>query len=124
MATEQKGFSFGTQVAAADLRTKQFYGVKHSSTGIALCTTSGEPLIGILQNKPNSGEVAEVCMLGVCKAVAGAAITKGAKLMINASGQVITAATAASTIIGWADEAAGAAGDIITIVLNPATGIV
>lgn len=124
MATEQMGFNIGTEVAAADLSAKQFFAMKYTSSGVNIATAAGEPILGILQNKPVSGAVADVCTLGVCKAVAGAAITKGAKLMTDANGRVITAATTGSTIIGWALEAAGASGDIITIALNPATGVV
>lgn len=126
MATEQPGFNLGSEVAAADLSAaaNQFKVVKMTSTGINLCTVSGEKVVGILQNKPASGKVADVMVCGKSKAVIGAAVAKGALLMTNASGQVITAATAGSTIIGWALEAGTNAGEIISIMLMPAAGVV
>lgn len=124
MATEHLTASVGTQVAAADLRALQFTCVKVDSAGkIAAAGTLGEKILGIVQNKPNTGEVAQVGILGVSKAVCGGTVAAGALLMTTTGGVVITAATTGSTIIGWALEA-GAITEIITIVLNPATGVV
>lgn len=128
MATEQKAFSVGTQLANADLSAKQFYAVKLANASgvaqVALATAAGEGIFGILQNKPVSGAVADVCVLGVTKAVAGAAITSGAQIMTTAAGKVITAATAGSAVIGWALESAGADGEVITICLTAGGDIV
>lgn len=125
MATEQKGFSVGTQLATASLTTAQFVAVKlDSAAGVIICSASGEKIFGILQDKPAAGAVCEVCTLGVTKAKAGAVVAAGALIMTNASGRVITAATTGSTIIGWALSAAGADGDIITVYLHPGLGVV
>ncbi len=118
MATSNDSNSFGHLVAAADLSTKQYYAVKVDSNGkIALCSSAGEFVTGILQNKPVAAEAAQVQHSGTTKAVAGAAITAGARVMTNASGKVITLATSASIACGVALESAGADGDIIEIAL-------
>lgn len=125
MATQTPGFRVGTVDAGADLTAKQFHCVKLNGSGKFVSgSASGEKIVGILQNKPDSGEVADVMINGVSKAVAGAAIAAGAQIMANASGRVITAATTGSTIIGWALDAASADGEIISIILAPAVGVV
>lgn len=122
MAYEIPGFMDGTEVAAADLSTSQFLCVKETSNGINLCTVAGEEVYGVLQNKPAAGQAANVMQDGVSKCKAGAAVAKGALIMTNASGKVITAATAGSSIIGQAKEAAGADGDIIACAINCVAG--
>lgn len=127
MAIEVPGFVNGVMVAAVDLSAvaNQYKCVKvTASFAVNLCTVSGEKILGILQNKPLSGKSCEIATLGISKAQAGAAIAAGALLMTNASGQVITAATTGSTIIGWALEAAGGASEIISIQLAPCQGVV
>ena len=54
-----------TLIAAADLSAKQFFGVILDSAGkAALAGTAGQ-VIGILQNKPTSGQAAIVAISGV-----------------------------------------------------------
>lgn len=125
-AYEVPGLKIGTLTAAADLSTYQFRCVKMTSTGINICGTAGEAVDGILQNKPAAlgQEVALMCN-GISKAVAGAAITKGAQVMTDTQGRVITAATAGSKIIGRALAAANNAGEIIPVLFStPAHGVV
>jgi hypothetical protein len=124
MATEQRSFNVGSIEAAADLSALQYRAVKMSSTGLTPCTVAGEKIAGVSQNKPITGQVVDLAVVGVTKFVAGAAVARGALVMTDTAGRVITSATAGSTIIGWALEAAGAAGDIITVLLNPAMGVV
>lgn len=118
MSQSNSSNSFGHLVAAADLSSNQYYAVKVNSSGqIALCSSAGEFVVGILQNKPTSGQAADVRHSATTKAVAGAAITAGARVMTNASGKVITLATSGSIACGVALEAAGADGDIIEVAL-------
>lgn len=128
MATEQRGFGIGTQLANADLRTAQFLCVKlvndSGKAEVALNTTSGGKIAGILQNKPNTDEPADVQVVGVSKAVAGAAITAGVNVMSDAAGKVILAATAGSTMVGIALTSAGALNEIIDVLLLPCVGVV
>lgn len=121
-ATEGPLTHDGSQTTAgADLSAKQFYAVKLSAArAVNLMAASTDDCYGILQNKPTSGQAADVGIFGVSKAIAGAAISAGAKLMANSSGKVITfVGGSANTLVGWAIEAASADTQIITIRLAP-----
>ncbi len=58
--------NMGSYKAEADLRTKQFTFVKIGTNAneVNACDTQGEVTIGILMNKPNTGEAAEVALPG------------------------------------------------------------
>jgi len=105
MSFEIPGFSLGTQLAAADLSAKQYFLTKIDTDGkVALCG-DGESFIGSLCNKPESGEVAQVVVLGVGKVVAGGAITAGDKIASDADGKAKTA------VVGTVDTSDGGAAD-------------
>lgn len=109
MATESPNLHDGTQTtAAADLSTKQFYLVKLSAArAVNIVAGITDIPYGVLQNKPKSGEAADVVFLGVSKLIAGATIAAGVSLQPNASGQAITRVTGAgTTLIGYSLEAA------------------
>lgn len=55
----------------------------------ALVAAAGAQAYGILQNKPALGEVADVGIYGITKAVAGATITRGSYLMTDTSGRLV-----------------------------------
>jgi len=105
--------------AETDLSTKQYLVVELGAgdNQVDVCDAQGEISIGVLQNDPAAGEAALVQFLGTTKAVAGAAITKGARVTTGAAGKVEAAATG-DYVIGRALEAAGADGDIIEVLLT------
>lgn len=104
--------------ASADLSTKQFYLIDIGATGAAVNTTAGGIVDGVLQNKPNAaGQEANVAFSGVSKVVAGAAITRGARVASDANGKVV-AAVSTDHVCGTALEAATADGDIISVLLD------
>lgn len=118
MSYQSHGFKVGVLTASADLSSSQFLFVKASGVGtVAVCAASTDAPIGVLQNKPTSGQEAEIVNGGITKVVAGAAVTAGAEVMSNASGQAITAATAGNRIAGVALETATASGQIIAVLL-------
>jgi len=78
---------------------------------------AGQRSLGVLQNAPAANAAAEVCVLGVTKAVAGGIIAAGAGVSVDASGHFITA-TDADQIAGVALDSAGASGDIFTLWLH------
>jgi hypothetical protein len=119
-ATESPLVHDGSQTtAAADLSSNQFYAVKVTgSRQVNLASTGGEIIYGILQNKPTSGLVADVGILGVTKAIAGAAITAGAALMTDTSGRLITA-TSTNHRVGIALETVTATGQVFTAYIQP-----
>lgn len=119
MSFEVAGFKLGTQVAAADLSAKQYCGMVIDSAGKVNTAGANVNIIGVLQNKPTSGQVAELDCDGVTKGIAGAAIAAGDKLMVSASGQFLTLAGAAGTkCVGIALEAAAGANVVIAVKLG------
>ena len=77
MAFEIPGFKPAGFVAASDLRTKQFYCLKHTTTNntVDLCSVAGEMVFGILQNTPNTNEAAEIMLMGISKVIASETLT-------------------------------------------------
>lgn len=101
--------------AAADLSGKQYHLVRLSAawTVNQASEAANSALLGVLQNKPKSGEAATVADGGTSKVVAGAAITAGAVLSTNGSGRAI-AVVSGAVAFGQALTAAGADGDVIS----------
>lgn len=116
MAYEIPGFKIGTLYAAADLTGRQYTFVTVDNTGkIAACDATTVP-IGVLQNKPDAGEIAEVMMTGVTKLVSSGTIAAGVKAASDANGKVVAAATAKPSV-GIVLEG-GAANEILTVAIN------
>lgn len=119
MSYEVAGFKLGTLFTAADLSTKQYCGVVVDATGKVALAGANVNIIGVLQNKPIAGALAEIDCDGVTKGIAGAAIAAGDKLMVNATGQFLTLSGAAGTkCVGIALEAAAGASVVIAVKLG------
>lgn len=102
--------------ASGDLSALQFHAMTVNASGQAAQTGAAARNTGFLQNKPDAaGKAASVQLDGRSKAVAGAAVTAGAFLEVNASGRVVT--LAAGVAVGQALESASADGDLISIVI-------
>ena len=110
MATEGPFLHDGSQIAAGNYSSSQFLAVTQSTTAdrtVVLAAAIGAQIYGVLQNKPTVGQAADVAFVGISKAVAGGTITRGDKLMTNASGQLITwTAGSAYAQVGLAQESA------------------
>lgn len=104
-------------VAAADLSAKQFCGVTVNSNGQAATADADDQVVGILQNKPASGQAATVAYGGVSKAICGGSVTAGNRVTTNASGQIVAATTAGDSVIGVALQT-GATGDVIAVLIR------
>jgi hypothetical protein len=95
-------------VAAADLRSSQFFAVKVDSNGKAALAGAGEQAIGVVQNDPNTDQAATVRVAGVTKMKAGGSITAGARVAVDAAGKAKTA------VLGTVNTSdAGAASDAV-----------
>lgn len=110
--------------STTDLSAAQFKVVKLLSTGgqIALISTSVAligAIHGILQNDPKGTSSlpvnAEVAISGICKAVVGGAVTRGAHLTTNTTGQLVATTTDNACTVARALQAAGTAGYIISV---------
>lgn len=102
--------------ASADLSTYQYHAINIASAAVALAGTGNA--MGILQNKPISGEPADICFFGICMMLvdgSGAAIAEGDALGSDASGHGVKQATDNGVMVAIALEASTAAGDIITV---------
>lgn len=124
MSGFQNARAISLACAAADLPANRF--VRPSATGITLVGTAGLDAVGVSLEgyvqadfaAGNASNVIAVAQLDGAKLMveAGAAVTAGAAIMSDATGRAITAATAGSNILGYAVEAAGAAGVMFQIV--------
>jgi hypothetical protein len=110
-----------TLEAAADLSTKQYHAIKVDANGKAALASAGEPAVGVLQNDPGIGQAATVMVFGVTKAIYGASVAPGNKLMVNADGQFVPYAApgagATNHVVGVA-LTGGAAGEEGAILLK------
>lgn len=123
MATTQlAAYNTITVEAGEDLSAKQFRFVKLNSSGKAVVSGAGDPAIGVLQNKPESGYAAEIQIGGIAKVEVDAAVTAGDKLMSSADGQAATK-TGTNNSLGFAMETAATAGIRIGIALNSSDGV-
>lgn len=117
MAFEQPGFAY-TREAAADLSASQHLFVAINSSSQAAVAGAGVAVDGVLQNNPDAqGKAASIMRDGISKVRAGAAVAAGALVASNASGQAVTAATG-NVVAGKALSAAGAANEVISVLLG------
>ena len=106
--------------AGQDLSAKQYYIMKLASDGqidpAGAANTQSE---GVLQNDPAAaGREAIVCVYGVTKCVAGEAISIGDAISTDTAGKAVVSASG-EFILGKAITAAGADGDIFTMLWQP-----
>lgn len=111
----------GSFKANADLSNSQYTLVKLATDGgvVAVSAITDIP-IGVLQNTPKQGQTAEVVIVGGTKVKAAGAISLPALLGAAADGRIakVTLPSATVHIFGQADEAATAANDIVSAVVN------
>lgn len=111
-----------TFIAGADLSAKQFYFVKLSANNtVVACSGATDKPIGILQNDPASGGEANVCMVGVTKVSADAALTAGNLIGTSADGQADPKTPGTDTteyICGQVISGVSNAGEIATVAIN------
>jgi len=105
--------------SAAAVTQYEFVTLAGQSDGeCADCSSAGEIAIGVAQNTASAaGQAVRVCILGVTKVNAGAAVTKGDTLQTDATARAIAAASA-DEVMGVAIETAAAAGDVITAIIG------
>ena len=109
----------------ADVVIPKFRIVKHGAgdRNVTLSTAAADLSIGVSHELDAAvGERIDVERIGIANVEAGAAIARGSPITADATGRGIVAAPAAGVnarVIGFADEAALAAGDVIRVLLAP-----
>lgn len=130
MAYEQDNLDVPCKAAGA---VGKFYFVELSTSAadtVDECNAATDRAHGVSQKSASAaGESLGVRIQGITKVVAGAAISLGAEVGTTAAGKAITKSAAGQRVRGIALEAAGADGDIISILLvdyvkQPVAGIV
>lgn len=108
-----------TGTAGEDLSSARYYIVQLDASGnIEKAESATDFIVGVLQNKPESGEAAIYRFGGTTKVVASAAIAIGAWVTATSAGTAVTTTTDGNIVVGRALEAATAAGDIIEIQMS------
>lgn len=120
MALEQAGLSIGFMTASADLSAKQYTLMKVSGDNtVTFQATAGGPVLGVLQNDPTSGRVAEVMVAGISKVLAGGILAAGDPIQATTDGTAIKAltgdASCGTVLIGCAS------GSYATVLVNGGT---
>lgn len=109
--------------AAADLRTKQYYAVEVTGADtVNVCNAAADVAIGILDNKPNMNDPAEVVHFGPTQAITDGSSTNiaaGDRLGPNSSGKLVKKATADDSVCAIALGASTTDGAIIRVFVLP-----
>ena len=85
---------------------------------------AGGVVYGVTRTPGSVGDPIPVDILGTTIVEAGAAITKDAALMVDATGRVVPLSGAGKSPVARAQEAATAAGEFIEVLLVPSAGLV
>lgn len=106
--------------AENDLSAKQFYFVELGAAAgeVDLCDGATDLVLGVLQNKPEAGEAAEVMVYGVAKVTAGGTISRGNRVGTDSAGKAVAKTADADLTCGIAVTAA-ASGELVSILLTP-----
>lgn len=126
MAYEIPNFFLGVLPANSDLSAKQFAAVRPllatgtpgfgtGGAAVDLPAASGDPAIGLLQNKPILGEAAAVMVQGVSKATAAGTVAIGDLLMCTPLGKLGLAGSGKYAIAQALENASD--GDTFTVLL-------
>lgn len=106
-----------TIIAAAALAGSRFV------TQAGAYPAAGGVVYGVTRTPGSVGDPVPVDITGTAIVEAGAAITKDAALMVDATGRVVALSGAGKSPVGRALEAGAAAGDFIEVLLVPSAGL-
>lgn len=94
----------------------KYQAVKMTADGVVVATAAADEVLGFIQREAKAGEVAQIMVDGITMAKASGAIAKGAHVAAAADGAIASAAS--GKFCGIAMEAAGAAGDIVPVLIR------
>jgi hypothetical protein len=114
--------------SAADQRTRQYTIQRAAAAGTCDISSNAAAShllgpIGVLINKPNTGQAATIAYAGEVKVVAGGTVTANALVTNNASGRAANA-TSGQMVIGRALETATTDGEVVRMQLMSPTAMV
>lgn len=115
MAYESHDHVLGYE-AEVDMSAKQFHFVKNGTTGeqVGLAVV-GEKSIGVVINKPQAGQNADVVHSGVVKVVAAVNLAKGDRVSPDANSQARVTTT--NDYPAGEVQEAGNAGEVVPVLL-------
>jgi hypothetical protein len=123
----QFALKIGTLAAASDLSGKQYRLVKlASATTVDVCSAITDVPIGVLQNKPTSGQAAEILVIGLTKISVDADIAALDWIGPSNDGQAAKVTIGTDTtvhIVGKVITEPGGADEIHTAVVNCVTPV-
>jgi hypothetical protein len=116
---------YGNAKAENDLSTFRYCFVELSGADqVDLCDATTDVVFGVLQDKPQANEAADVVISGITKCRAGATITAGNEISTTTSGNATGAGSTSGTrIVGQAITAA-ASGGYFALRLYNAPGLI
>lgn len=120
MSFEERLVNFSA-TAAADQSANQYRLMAYanqSGRALAQRATTGDRVIGVLQNNPVAGDTCTIAHSGVSKVVAGGTVTAGATVMTDSTGRAITYSGTTEYKVGVAMESA-VVGQIFAVDLIP-----
>lgn len=106
----------------------QYAAVRMSSLStdrtFAICTASGQPVFGILQDAPNAGEAGAIAFFGQSKAICGTTTFQaGQKVMADTSGNMVLYSSGAGVVAaGMALELPSAVGAVFSMMVYGSGG--
>lgn len=120
-AYEIPGFSY-TLPAASDLTGSQYRFVDINSSLQATTPTAGGRVVGVRQNKPNTGQATTIVHGGISIVQGGEAITAGANVATAATGKAMTA-DEGDEVVGVAFTACGADDEYMAVLLGTSSAV-
>jgi len=100
-----------------DYEDYQYYGIKMNSSEKAVLASTGDEIVGVLQDTPDAANRScKVAYGGITKAIGGAVIAAGAEVQCDADGKFVTKTT--GTGVGIALTACGAEDEQFALLLK------
>ncbi len=110
-----------TMRSGGDLTATQYHVLRQSAANTTLVASNpgggSNDVIGVQQNKPDSGQSITIGYFGETKVVGGGTVTAGLLQATNGSGRVIDA-TSGDLVVGQALETATTDGEVIRLLLR------
>jgi hypothetical protein len=108
-------------LASEDLSNYQFCCVDATGSATGNMTvglpTAGEKVYGVLENAPDSGEIAQIVVEGICEIRANSTFNAGVELTSDGAGRV-GEASSSEFVVGIAREASQSVGHAVSVLLK------